>query len=219
MLSTIDERVDFLKNSLLFSETSPEALVEIASKLEDVEVQADEIIFRSGDLGNCLYFIKSGQVRVHDDDRDIAHLGAHDIIGEMALLDSKPQTATVSTIEKTDLLRLDKVSFDKLMRERIEVAQGIIRVLSHQLRIRDQELDTTRDNLEKVILPLGIALSTERNLDHLVERILLEAKKLCNADGGTIYLINPEKQLKFSIMRSEFFKYCFRWDNREGNSL
>ena len=203
MLSTVDEKVDFLKNSLLFSETSPEALVEIASKLEDVEVQADEIIFKTGDLGSCLYFIKNGQVRVHDDDRDIAHLGAYDIIGEMALLDSKPQTATVTTVEKTDLLRLDKVSFDKLIHERIEVAQGIIRVLSHQLRLRDQELDTTRDSLEKVILPLGIALSTERNLDHLVERILIEAKKLCNADAGTIYLITTEKKLKFSIMISD----------------
>jgi len=200
VLSTVDERVDFLKNSLLFSETSPEALVEIALKLEDVEVKAGEIIFQSGDLGSCLYFIKSGQVRLHDDDRDIAHLGAYDIIGEMALLDSKPQTATVTTVEKTDLLRLDKVSFDKLLHERIEVAQGIIRVLSHQLRLRDQELDTTRDSLEKVILPLGIALSTERNLDHLVERILIEAKKLCNADAGTMYLITAEKQLKFSIM-------------------
>ena len=206
MLSTVDERVDFLKNSLLFTETSPETLVEIASKLEDVEFQADEIIFHTGDLGDCLYFIKSGQVRVHDADRNLAHLGAHDIIGEMALLDSKPQTATVTSIEKTALLRLDKAFFDKLIRERIEVAQGIIHVLSRRLRLQDQELDETRDSLENVILPLGIALSTERNLDHLVERILLEAKKLCNADAGTMYLITAEKQLKFSIMITDSLK-------------
>ncbi|OGO13100.1 MAG: hypothetical protein A2032_00820 [Chloroflexi bacterium RBG_19FT_COMBO_49_13] len=206
MLSTVDERVDFLKNSLLFTETSPETLVEIASKLEDVEFQADEIIFHTGDLGDCLYFIKSGQVRVHDADRNLAHLGAHDIIGEMALLDSKPQTATVTSIEKTALLRLDKAFFDKLIRERIEVAQGIIHVLSRRLRLQDQELDETRDSLENVILPLGIALSTERNLDHLVERILVEAKKLCNADAGTMYLITAEKQLKFSIMITDSLK-------------
>ena len=206
MLSTVDERVDFLKNSLLFTETSPETLVEIASKLEDVEFQADEIIFHTGDLGDCLYFIKSGQVRVHDADRNLAHLGAHDIIGEMALLDSRPQTATVTSVEKTALLRLDKAFFDKLIRERIEIAQGIIHVLSRRLRLQDQELDETRDSLEKVILPLGIALSTERNLDHLVERILLEAKKLCNADAGTMYLITAEKQLKFSIMITDSLK-------------
>jgi phosphoserine phosphatase RsbU/P len=206
VLSTVAERVNFLKKSRLFSETSPETLVEIASKLEDVEVQADEIIFQSGELGDCIYFIKSGQVRVHDDDRNLAQLGAHDIIGEMALLDSMPQMATVTTVEKTELLRLDKASFDKLIHERIEVAQGIIHVLSHRLRIQDQELDETRDSLEKVILPLGIALSTERNLDHLVERILIEAKKLCNADAGTMYLITAKKQLKFNIMITDSLK-------------
>ncbi|MFZ2097444.1 MAG: SpoIIE family protein phosphatase [Anaerolineales bacterium] len=200
VVSTIEERVDFLKKSLIFSETSPEILVEIASKLEEVEFQADEAIFHSGDPGDCLYFIKKGQVRVHDEDRNIAHLVAHDIIGEMALLDSKPQTFNVTSVERTNLLRLDKATFDKLIHERIEIAQGIIHVLSHRLRMQDLELDETRDSLEKVILPLGIALSTERDLDHLVERILLEAKKLCNADAGTIYLSTGDKQLKFSIM-------------------
>jgi sigma-B regulation protein RsbU (phosphoserine phosphatase) len=37
-------------------------------------------------------------------------------------------------------------------------------------------------------------------MDHLVERILLEAKKLCNADAGTMYLCTADKKLKFSIM-------------------
>lgn len=203
MHSTIEERVEFLKKSGFLSETSSETLVEIASLLEDVEVQAGKVIFKSGDPGDCLYFIKSGQVRVHDDDRTLAHLGAYDIIGELALLDSKPQGAHVTTVEKTELLRLEKTSFDKLIDERIEVAQGIIRVLSLRLRKQDQELDETRDSLEKVILPLGIALSTERNLDHLVERILIEAKKLCNADAGTMYLITAEKKLKFSIMLTD----------------
>jgi sigma-B regulation protein RsbU (phosphoserine phosphatase) len=200
VLSTIDERVDFLKNSLLFPGISPATLVEIASKLEDVEFQADEIIFQSGDAGSCLYFIKKGQVRVHNNNRIIAQLGAYDIFGEIALLDSKPQTATVTSVEKTDLLRLDKASFDQLMHERIELTRGIIHLLANRLRLQDEELEETRNSLEKVILPLGIALSTERNLNHLVERILLEAKKLCNADAGTMYLITADKKLKFSIM-------------------
>jgi sigma-B regulation protein RsbU (phosphoserine phosphatase) len=137
---------------------------------------------------------------VHNNNRDIEYLGVYDIIGEIALLDSKPRTATVTTVEKADLLRLDKASFDKLLHERIEVAQGMTHVLIRRLRLHDQELEDTRDSLEKVILPLGIALSTEKNLDHLVERILLEAKKLCNADAGTMYLCDAKKQLKFSIM-------------------
>jgi sigma-B regulation protein RsbU (phosphoserine phosphatase) len=200
VLSTVEERVDFLRNSLLFPEASPETLVEIASKLEDVEFQANDTIFQSGDAGDFMYFIKKGQVRVHDYNRDIERLGVYDIFGEIALLDSGSRMAAVTTVEKTDLLRLDKASFDKLIHERIEIAQGITHVLTKRLRFHNQELEETRDSLEKVILPLGIALSTEKNLDHLVERILLEAKKLCNADAGTMYLCTAEKKLKFSIM-------------------
>lgn len=86
MLSTVEERVDFLRNSLLFPEASPEILVEIASKLEDVEFQADETIIRSGDTGDFMYFIKKGQVRVQNNNRDIERLGVYDIFGEIALL-------------------------------------------------------------------------------------------------------------------------------------
>lgn len=200
VLSTIDEKVEFLRKSHLFPDTSPEILVEIASNLVDVEFDADEAIFRPGDEGACLYFIKKGQVRIFNEARDIARLGTYEIIGEMALLDSQPQLAFVTSIEKTETLRLDKASFDRLVRERIDIALSFIHILSNRIRSKAEELEEARDNLEKVILPLGIALSTEKNLDRLVERILLEAKKLCNADAGTIYLVTPEKQLKFSIM-------------------
>jgi phosphoserine phosphatase RsbU/P len=200
VVSTVEERVKFLRNSVLFPETSPETLREIASQLVDVEYQADETIFTSGDPGDFMYFIKKGQVRVHNNNHDIERLGVFDIFGEMALLDSRPRMATVTSVDKTDLLRLGKDSFDQLVRERIEVAQGIIHILTPRLRLHIHELEETRDSLEKVILPLGIALSTEKHLDHLVERILLEAKKLCNADAGTMYLCTPDKQLKFIIM-------------------
>ena len=203
MFSTVDERVDFLRDSLIFPETSSEILPEIASLLECVEFQPNEMILEAGDEGDFMYFIQKGQVRVHTNDRDIERLGVYDIFGEMALLDAIPQMATITSVEKTTLLRLDKVSFDKLMSERIEFARGINHVLAQRLRLHDQELYETRDSLEKVILPLGIALSTEKNLDHLVERILLEAKRLCNADAGTMYLLTPEKQLKFSIMLTD----------------
>ena len=203
VLTTVDERVDFLRNSLIFPETSAEIFLEIASKLESVEFDPNQTIFNSGDEGDFMYFIQKGQVRVHNNERDIERLGVNEIFGEMALLDSLPRMATVTSVEKTKLLRLDKASFDQLMNERIGFAQGINHVLANRLRLHDQELDETRDSLEKVILPLGIALSTEKNLDHLVERILLEAKKLCNADAGTMYLLTADKQLKFSIMLTD----------------
>jgi len=50
---------------------------------------------------------------------------------------------------------------------------------------------------------VGIALSAEENKDRLIEMILIEAQKLCNADGGTLYLRTEDDRLKFAIMRSE----------------
>ena len=51
------------------------------------------------------------------------------------------------------------------------------------------------------LIELGIALSAERNRNALIERILRGAKDLCNADGGTLYLVtDDEKHLGFAIM-------------------
>jgi len=50
---------------------------------------------------------------------------------------------------------------------------------------------------------VGLALSSERNRERLMERILLEAKELCRADGGTLYLRTDQDQLAFQIMRTD----------------
>lgn len=50
---------------------------------------------------------------------------------------------------------------------------------------------------------IGLALSAERNKNRLVEMILLEAKDLCKADGGTLYLRTDDDELQFEIMRTD----------------
>jgi phosphoserine phosphatase RsbU/P len=58
------------------------------------------------------------------------------------------------------------------------------------------------DDLINVILPIGIALSGEKDFDRLLETILTQAKAVCHADGGTLYL-REENSLKFAIMRND----------------
>ncbi|MFA7431792.1 MAG: HD domain-containing phosphohydrolase [Rhodospirillaceae bacterium] len=66
--------------------------------------------------------------------------------------------------------------------------------------------DTGSGHLHKLI-ELGIALSAERNHDRLTERILLEAKDLTNADGGTLYLVGEDQRtLHFKILRNDTLK-------------
>jgi sigma-B regulation protein RsbU (phosphoserine phosphatase) len=58
------------------------------------------------------------------------------------------------------------------------------------------------DDLLRVILPLGIALSGESDFDRLLERILIEVKCLCRADGGTLYLREGD-QLRFVTLLND----------------
>ena len=53
------------------------------------------------------------------------------------------------------------------------------------------------------LIQIGIALSAERDINRLMETILLEAKGLCNADGGTLYIRTDMDSLKFEIMRTD----------------
>jgi sigma-B regulation protein RsbU (phosphoserine phosphatase) len=66
-----------------------------------------------------------------------------------------------------------------------------------------QKLQQLSYDLQDVILPLGVSLSTEKDTDLLLERILLEAKKLCHADAGTLYVRTKDDRLKFSIMLTD----------------
>lgn len=50
---------------------------------------------------------------------------------------------------------------------------------------------------------VGLALSSERNKERLLETILVEAQSLCGADGGSLYLVSDDRELRFEILRNE----------------
>ena len=91
---------------------------------------AGEYIFREGDKGDEAYLIKTGKVEISrkSGGRDIviAEVGVGSIIGEMALIDSKPRMATAKALRKSELtiipkkdlkMRLDRLQkFDPVMR-------------------------------------------------------------------------------------------------------
>jgi len=82
----------------------------------------------------------------------------------------------------------------ELARVRDEVEQKV--------RERTGELLHTQALIER-LLDIGIALSAERSSPVLMERILNEAKDLANADGGTLYILTRDNQLRFEIIRSD----------------
>jgi sigma-B regulation protein RsbU (phosphoserine phosphatase) len=76
----------------------------------------------------------------------------------------------------------------------------------HRLRQEEREdcdkAQKLADELQQVILPVGIALSAETDFDRLLEQILIEAKIAANTDAGTLYLRNDDK-LEFAIVLTD----------------
>ena len=68
---------------------------------------------------------------------------------------------------------------------------------------RIAQLERKLDALIQSVIPIGVALLATRDFQHIVETILLEAKALCRADGGTLYLRTDDDQLAFVIMRND----------------
>ena len=85
MLPTI-EKMLLLKSVNLFSRVPDPILFEIASIVKDETVPKDKTIIQKGDIGDFMYIIASGRVRVHDGDQTITDLGENDEFGELALL-------------------------------------------------------------------------------------------------------------------------------------
>jgi len=64
---------------------------------------------------------------------------------------------------------------------------------------------------------IGAALSQEKNLDALLEKILLASQTITRADGGTLYLLEEGRRLKFEIMRNE--SLCIAMGGTTGNPI
>jgi hypothetical protein len=130
---TID-KVVILRAISLFKAIPHQVLARVAALLTERWLPPEARIIEKGDVGDCLYVIASGHVRVHDGDRILQELGPGQCFGELALLDAKPRSATVSAVEPAHLLRLAQGDFYALMSERPDITQAINRVLCEMVR-------------------------------------------------------------------------------------
>jgi sigma-B regulation protein RsbU (phosphoserine phosphatase) len=172
----------------------------VRQHMEVVRVRPGQQVFAEGDLGDGMHVIASGAVHFQRRSSTVRTLGPGEFFGEMSLFDPKAlRVASAKAVEHTTLLRLGRDSFLELTRERPDLMVGMLREFARRMNRHAKEIDSLRHLLQEVILPVGIALSTERHIERLLERIILVAKQLCRADGGTIYLIS-DAFLHFSVM-------------------
>ena len=96
-----------------------------------VEIPAGIAVFKEGEVGAELYIIESGQVElIPRAGTALATLGPGDFLGEMALLDNQPHTATALAKTKARLLRLDNGVFPDVLRQNGEIGLSLLRQLA-----------------------------------------------------------------------------------------
>ena len=120
----------------VLSELSPGTLLEVIRAAPVLRLPAGKVVCHQGRPATSCYLIARGKVRVTRDEargpREIATLAAGAVFGEMALISGAPRSASVTTVEETDLLKLGQEAlaamgseihqvagyFDKLARRR-----------------------------------------------------------------------------------------------------
>ena len=116
-------------------------LIYIANCLEEVPLSQDTMIFKDGDVGDSMYFIVKGDVKILKGDVELVTLKKGDYFGEMALLDGEARSADAKTASDSILLKLNSDDFEKIMYSNDKIVKGILGMLSQRLRNANELLN------------------------------------------------------------------------------
>lgn len=149
-----DEKISTLKALSIFNGTTDEALSGIASLMKTMVVKSGQPIIQKGEIGNCMYIIHSGRVKVHDEHFTLAELGEENFFGEVSLLDTEPRSASVTAIADTTLFLLEQEDFYKIVQKHREVARGIMKILIGRFRKQNATIINDLKEKEKKLMAL-----------------------------------------------------------------
>ncbi len=134
-----------LKQAKIFSRLNDRQIRKVARLFVPRRYDRGEILVRKGDSGLGMFLITSGSLEVFDPASDgrrirLATLGPGDCVGEMSLLDERPRSATVETLQPVECLLMTRDSFNSLTKREPEILWGIVPVLVDRLRHADTRL-------------------------------------------------------------------------------
>ncbi len=121
-----------------------DALDGLAKLAQPRSFEEGAMLMRQGDVSESMYVIIQGKVQVERTDPllrgplVLAELGPGEIVGELAVLDGEPRSATVTSMEPTQTLELTAPALAITVLQHPEVSRALLMVLSQRLRTTDQ---------------------------------------------------------------------------------
>jgi hypothetical protein len=135
------EKLVLLRQVPMFAELAPDHLEELAEVVVERHFQPGSDLCREGDAGDAVFLLVKGKVKVFTGggadgrpERVLSELGPGACIGEMAVFDAAPRSATVRATERTRALTLPGADFKGLLNQRPEMSQVIIAELVRRMR-------------------------------------------------------------------------------------
>lgn len=132
--------IELFRQVDLFGHLTDEQLGLLASRSRDHRFGRHALLMHEGEKGDALYVIRRGEVKVFvsdDNGRELVlhQLGPGAVIGDIAVLDGEPRSASVMAIEDTTALAIERDSLLECLASSPEFALNIIRSLTQRLRL------------------------------------------------------------------------------------
>ena len=123
----------------LFGDLSKEALHELQVELEWQHLESGDTLFRQGESGDALYLVVNGRLRVVIEDEDGTRRNLGEVtrgasVGESDLLTEECRSSTVYAIRDSDVVRLRKSAFERLVERNPQVLLPVSRFVAKRLR-------------------------------------------------------------------------------------
>ena len=197
VMLSITEKIGSLKETELFSNASETDLEGFAKIAQELHLSDGQTVFHAGDKGDAIYFVVNGQVRIHKSGVELVRRGAGECIGEMAVMDEEPRSASMSSIGNSLLLKVDREDFYNAVQGNARLIQNVLKTVVTRFREDiDRQVDATREK-ERMMQDLTRArelqmsmLPTEDLLITTADGASLEASGNCNPAemvGGDYY--------------------------------
>jgi CRP-like cAMP-binding protein len=131
---SVIERALLLRGIPLFADLRPEDLERLAAIAEEQGYDDAETVAREGEVGDAMHIITHGVIAVvAADGHVIARRAEGDVVGEMSIITRQPRMASLVAEGPVHTIRIGQREFESMVRERPDLALGVMRVLALRL--------------------------------------------------------------------------------------
>jgi len=164
------------------------SLAALDAELKWMFIPGGQVLFRENEVADSIYVVLTGclGVIVRDNNgRDmlIARIAAGETVGEMGLLDGGARSATVEALRDTELLKLDKASYEDLLVHHPKSMRALISLLVRRLRNTTRSATTMMPVRTVAVVPLGLEVDHRKIAQDLHNKLVSDGERAMMLDS------------------------------------